>query len=352
MPSRRMSKIKSDEQARKDAIDPSRSFIVQAPAGSGKTELITQRFLKLLSHVKESPEEIIAITFTRKAAAEMRQRIIDALNYAAINPIPKTSHKQLTWKLASNALERDKALHWELRNNPNRLRIFTIDALSAYLVKHMPITAQLPGLLNITDTPLTYYREAAQEILLSIKSNPSWSKAIETLLLHLDNRVYLLENLLIQILSKREQWLPHIINYQENSKILKKHLNTALQNIALDNLTTANTCLTPDILCELIPLADFAGRYCEIHDKENPITQCKNMHELSVDLKSLPLWRAIANLLLTKKGEWRKSITKKQGFPSKGETKEATEILKLTKQQMTSLLKSLSNNESLKKTLP
>src|SRR5688572_24634192 len=102
--------ISIPDQAHRDrALDPSKSFIVQAPAGSGKTELLTQRFLALLSHVEAAPEEILAITFTRKAAAEMRSRVINALAAAAQGAKPLSAHAEKTNALAQAVLQRDEA---------------------------------------------------------------------------------------------------------------------------------------------------------------------------------------------------------------------------------------------------
>ena len=94
----------SDDEARKRALEPLTSFIVRAPAGSGKTELLIQRYLRLLAAVDE-PEQILAITFTRKAATEMRTRVLQTLTDAREKKQPVENHKRVSHELALKALE-------------------------------------------------------------------------------------------------------------------------------------------------------------------------------------------------------------------------------------------------------
>ena len=158
-----------DIAERRRALDPSRSFIVQAPAGSGKTELLIQRYLVLLSRV-QSPEEIAAITFTRKAAAEMRKRVLEELPNAG-----EIAH---------------------------RLRIETIDAFCLSLARQLPVAARFGVAPGIADDPAPLYREAAWRTA-SAFDNP----AVARLLAHLDNNVGTAVALLAGMLARRDQWL-------------------------------------------------------------------------------------------------------------------------------------------------
>src|SRR5579875_1613858 len=111
-----------DKPQREQALHHDKSFIVQAPAGSGKTDLLTRRFLKLLSVVDE-PEEILAITFTRAATAEMRTRILRDLENASRSEASGDEERDA---LARAALAHSEVRGWRLLDQPHRLNIETI----------------------------------------------------------------------------------------------------------------------------------------------------------------------------------------------------------------------------------
>lgn len=323
----------TDQQQRHQALDPTQSFIVQAPAGSGKTELLTQRFLNLLTTVDKNPEEVLAITFTRKAANEMRQRILAALQLAK-GEKPSSAHKQNTWQLAQRVLQRNQQEKWDLLNNPNRLRIQTIDSLCAYLAKQLPLLSQLGSEIGITDDAEQDYQQAVDATLAGLENDVTWADALAKLLLHLDNNTFHVKQLLVSMLSHRDQWLPHIINAKNNAD-LREHLELALQAIITECLQQTKQLFPHDEHQNVLTLLNYA------RDLELETFPSHNQEHL-------PIWQTIAEFCLTQKHEWRKKLDKRNGFPASGATKQETEHFKNLKARALALIERLSNSESLR----
>ena len=73
----------SEAQLIRQALDPRHSVVVEACAGSGKTWLLVSRILRLLLD-DAAPGDILAITYTRKAAREIEERLSDWLRLLAV----------------------------------------------------------------------------------------------------------------------------------------------------------------------------------------------------------------------------------------------------------------------------
>jgi len=164
----------SDQHQRAQTLETKKSFLVQAPAGSGKTELLTRRLLKLLAEVDE-PEQILAITFTIAATAEMRNRVLKALHEAE-NPASTNSEVELR-TLAKAALANNKARGWNLLEQPQRLNILTIDAVCLTIAHETPLLSRLGGSLSPTDKPQPLYTLAARRTLSRLGEEPELSSA-------------------------------------------------------------------------------------------------------------------------------------------------------------------------------
>jgi ATP-dependent helicase/nuclease subunit A len=195
-----------DQGQRDRALDVTRSFIVQAPAGSGKTELLIQRCLALLARV-ERPEEIAAITFTVKAAAEMRGRVLGALRIARESPRPETPQGARTWELARAALERNDALGWKLEESADRLKVQTIDALCASLTRQMPVLSRFGGQPEVIEDATALFGEAARNLLAMVEDGNEEAESVARLLRHLDNDAATAARLIAEMLARRDQWV-------------------------------------------------------------------------------------------------------------------------------------------------
>lgn len=293
----------SDQQAREQALDISQSFIVQAPAGSGKTELLIQRYLALLASVT-SPKQILAITFTRKAAAEMRHRVSQALHTAATQPLPEAAHHQCTWQLARQALQQDRQYQWGLLDYPQQMQMMTIDALCAQLNQHMPVSAANQG-GQTTERAWPLY-QAAAEALLEELDDSALGQAIGRLIRYLDNNLsYAVEHLSL-MLARRDQWLPTLS--ATSSQGLRIQLEATLQAIVESHIQA---------LAERLPLQAELSSVLSFADSQLSEPLYAGLANFTaIDASSLTSWQALANLLLTKDGSWRKSFTKRQGFPA------------------------------------
>ena len=336
-----------DHKARERALDPSLSLVVQAPAGSGKTELLMQRFLGLLASV-EAPEEIVAITFTRKAAGEMRQRILQALELAQTAELPEGEHERRTWELARNALARDTDKGWQLLDHPARLRIQTIDSLCAALARQMPMLSRLGGVPEVGEDSLPLYLAAARNTLSDLESSAKWSDSIALLVAHLDNRLDRLQDLIAAMLGCRDRWLRHIAA-TDDPRLQRSMLEDAMAARITALLGELVKCFPDSCGSEMARLAHFAAEHLPT-DAESAISGCNTLDSLpGSELKDRSSWEGIADLLLTKAGGWRKSVTKKQGFPPKGSGKDAAEKhdFEASKAQMEQLLQSFEEQHDL-----
>ena len=264
----------ADAVDRRRALDVSSSCIVQAPAGSGKTELLTQRFLALLATVDE-PESVLAITFTRKSAGEMRQRILGALREAREPGTLEKPPTAETLELAQRVLHRDEARGWGLIGNPSRLRIQTIDSLNMALARRVPLLAGLGSGLGVEEDARPLYRLAAERLLGHLPGGlPSHSEAVATVLAHLDNRVPAFVALVVEMLERREAWLPELPAWDGTpgtDAALRAELSAARLRPVQEHLDALCAEFPEDLLEDASAVAHGAAVALAAADSESPI---------------------------------------------------------------------------------
>lgn len=332
-----------DRAQRIAALDPLRSILVQAPAGSGKTDLLTRRFLRLLAEV-DDPGQIVAITFTRAAAAEMRHRILAELEKANAREAVELGADEFSMEaLAARAFERSRQLDWRLLDLAAQLRISTIDSFCRDVAIQQPIHSGIGNNLQISERPAELYRRAARATLqkLGDAGQPVLSDAIKDLLLWRDNGWKELEELLVKMLGQRDRWMHRFVltrepDWNEIRERLERPLADAVR-AALDSLTPLMNQV-PGAGDEAIELAQFACSHgaSDLHrDLAELASFPYGPHQDSIALEdSRNAYLCLANLLLTGEDRFRRQFNKTLGFPRE-HTEEKLRIKDLSEQLST-----------------
>ncbi len=310
-----------DAAERADALDVRRSFIVEAPAGSGKTGLLVQRFLSLLTDESvESPEEVLAVTFTRKATAEMRRRVLEELQSAhASAPLPNDGDfARQTRTLAEAALERSAQLGWGVLAQPNRLNIRSILSVCVDLAHSLPMLSG-GGMMQPVESASPLYLLAARQTLLQLGGgSPRLNDALRTVLLHRDGSIADCERLIAGMLHTREQWgelVPLTSGELDDAyleDVVRPRLEETLNAIVCGGLRRAQNATPPEVLEHLTRFAQRHARLPGYNDAPSPVTICHDKHmPPGVAAEHLDHWRALVGLVLKPKDkdrQWRSSL--------------------------------------------
>lgn len=314
-----------DRRQRECALDPARSILVRAPAGSGKTDLLTRRFLRLLARV-DDPAQLAAITFTRAAAAEMRHRIVAELQKACDRARDIEDEFSME-ALAARALERSRALGWNLLDMPSQLRISTIDSFCRELALQQPLLSGFGGSLEVGEDPSDLYLRAARRTLRRLEDeDPSpriaeLQRAIEALLLWRDNNWRDLECQLVDMLKQRDQWMHgFVLDRDPDWDQLREQLEQPFERAVRSAVTRVAQLLTamPEACGEAHELARFACAQKGLHRDlaelaEFPCGPFVSSEDLEEARRA---YLCVADLLLTQDGAVRSRITASEGFPA------------------------------------
>ncbi|MCY4322937.1 MAG: UvrD-helicase domain-containing protein [Gammaproteobacteria bacterium] len=278
----------TDAREREQVTAPNSNWILRAPAGSGKTTLLVTRYLKLLGLV-EKPEEILAITFTRKATAEMRERILTSLK------APDSAQPNSLAEAALQARRASDAKGWEVIANPSRLKIQTIESFRRSLVEASPIEARIAPGTHLLPDARHLYEEAVERVFTRVRQGQSHTAPVVRMLALEAFKESRVKRQIIELLARRDQWRPtQTPTLKTQTPTLKTQTPTLDQSPDWLRSNMQRLWHSIEGAIDASDFAALAGRSPTLHTN---------------DVLAQPgTWRRVANLCLTKQGELRKQL--------------------------------------------
>lgn len=195
------------------ALNPQHSVIVEACAGSGKTWLLVSRIVRLLlAGVK--PDEILAITFTRKAAQEMQARLNEWLHFLATQSDAEVRDFLQAREINTNAEnEADQILLARARNlyrdsllvQPT-ITINTFHGWFMRILQSAPLNANVPIGMGLLEHTSALEEEAWSAFSNSLQAAPEGEISLFMQALFAGYGLHNTQALLRNFVRKRAEW--------------------------------------------------------------------------------------------------------------------------------------------------
>ena len=138
---------------------------ILASAGSGKTYQIITRYLQLIRD-QIPVSSILATTFTRAAAGDIRRKLLHTVAEAAVN---EKARKDLAERLKAAALTSEHALDllFQLTDNLHRLQVRTLDSFNGSVVRSFALELGIPpGSEVVDEDQIAHLRAEAIRLML------------------------------------------------------------------------------------------------------------------------------------------------------------------------------------------
>jgi ATP-dependent exoDNAse (exonuclease V) beta subunit len=311
-----MTETLQDLTIRQEVLSPEGSFHVESPAGAGKTSLLTARFIHLLAQA-DHPQEILALTFTNKAANEMLGRVQTILRQAEKNLPAESAWENALLATAKKALKK-QAAQTHLLQSPDGLQIKTFHSFCHQIIKQAPSEAQVPlEAVILTEEEQSELIQQAlgrtQQTLLGLSPADPNRRALERLLLYMNNNWKELAADLTQLTAQRDQLFDLLEVVREHrdpehlDQVLRERLGFFISGHLMDLQEQFGSI---DLGLHWPPF------YQHLISKGVPVSPELPFNLPESDWKDLPAWQAIAELGLTKNGTVRKQFGSKSGFYS------------------------------------
>ncbi len=305
-----------DQDARDQALSSRGSFHLEAPAGSGKTSVLLARFLTLLSRV-EAPEELLALTFTRKAAGELRTRVMELL-WPKEEPPREHPWEARLADLAQEVLQHFSRQAGNLQEllAAERLPVMTFHSFCAQLLRLAPQEAGVPLDFRLLeeDESRRLKEEALEELRRDLAARPGQDPvraALVRRLVRLNNDWGRLSGELRALLARRDS-LGDFLDLARHSREPEAYHGLIEERFRL--------VLTPVLqtLVDGFGAGELGREWPRLWEElggtflDEPLPPGIP----GTAPRDVPAWQAVSQVLLTKNGERRKQLTAKYGFPA------------------------------------